>query len=184
MADTETEDRTQDPSKPRLQQARERGQVAHSPELTAAVGLLAATVLLGVWGDDLAAALIGLLREPLTRPPSLAADPTEVVARLRHLAFAVALPLGAIVVGTATAALAAHQIQVGGLWAPGLLAPDPARLWAFGHGQGLAERGMRGAWGLIKAAVVVAVAGVALRADAPTRQRLGGLEPRALAAAS
>ena len=69
MAGTEAEDRTQGPSKQRLQQAREHGQVAHSPELTAAVGLLAATLLLIWWGDDLAAALIGLLREPLTGPP-------------------------------------------------------------------------------------------------------------------
>ena len=37
MAGTEAEDRTQGPSKQRLQQAREHGQVAHSPELTAAV---------------------------------------------------------------------------------------------------------------------------------------------------
>src|SRR4051812_12579128 len=151
MADVEAEDRTENASKPRLQRAREQGQVAHSPELTAAVGLLAATVLLGFWGDDLAAVLIALLREQLSGPPILAADPAEVVGRLRHLAGAVALPLAAIVVGAAAAALAAHQVQVKGLWAPGLLAPDPARLWAFGRGPGLAARGRRGAWSLIKA---------------------------------
>ena len=184
MAGTEAEDRTQDPSKPRLQQAREHGQVAHSSELTAAVGLLAATVLLGVWGDDLAAALIDLVREPLTRPPNLVADPTEVVAWLRHLALAVAWPLGAIVAGTWAAAVSAHQVQVGGLWVPGLLAPDPARLWAFGRAPGLAARGTRGAWGLVKAVLIVVVAVVALRADAPRRQRLSGLEARALAATS
>ena len=50
MAGTEAEDRTQGPSKQRLQQAREHGQVAHSPELTAAVGLLAATLLLDLVG--------------------------------------------------------------------------------------------------------------------------------------
>jgi flagellar biosynthetic protein FlhB len=184
MSDFEAEDRTQDPTKQRLQQARERGQVAHSPEMTAAVGLLAATVLLGVWGDDLASALIALLREPLSRAPGLSVDPAAVVARLRHVAFAVALPLGAIVVGAAAAALAAHQVQVGGLWVPGLVAPDPARLWAFGGGPGMAARGMRGAWGLVKASVVVAVAVALIRDEAPRRQRLGRLEPRALAAAS
>src|SRR5437016_2649185 len=134
MADVETEDRTEGASKPRLQQARERGQVAHSPELTAAAGLLAATVLLGVWGDDLAGVLIALVREPLSGPPIVAADPAGVVAWVRHLARAVAPPLGAIVVGAAVAALAAHQVQVRGLWVPCLLAPDPARLWAFGRG--------------------------------------------------
>jgi flagellar biosynthetic protein FlhB len=184
MADVETEDRTEGASRPRLQQARERGQVAHSPELTSAAGLLAATALLGVWGDDLAGVLIALVREPLMGRPIVAADPADVVAWVRHLARAVAPPLGAIVVGAAVAALAAHQVQVRGLWVPGLLAPDPARLWAFGRGPGLAARGRRGAWSLVKAAVVVALAFASIRDQTPRRQRLGGLEPRALAAAS
>lgn len=183
MSEAEAEDRTQGASKARLQQARDRGQVAHSPELTAAAALLAATVLLAAWGDDLTAALIAILRDPLTRPPSLTADPAEVVARLRHQAFAVAMPLGAIVLGAAFAALAAHQVQVGGLWAPPLIAPDLARLWSFGRGPGLAAKAMRGVWGLAKAALVVAVAIVSIRDDEPRRQRLGGLEARALAAA-
>jgi flagellar biosynthetic protein FlhB len=94
------------------------------------------------------------------------------------------MPLGSIALGTAAAALAAHQVQVGGLWAPGLLAPDPTRLWAFGRGEGLVARGRRGAWALVKTALIVAVAVALIRDDAPLRQRLGGLEPRALAAAS
>jgi flagellar biosynthetic protein FlhB len=183
MAGTDAEDRTQGPSKQRLQQAREHGQVAHSPELTAAAGLLAATLLLIWWGDDLAAALIRLLREPLTGPPSLSADPAAVVAQLRHLAFVVAWPLAVIVAGAATAALAAHQIQVGGLWVPGLIAPDPTRLWTLGRGLGLTGRGTRGVWGLVKGLLVVGVAALSLCTSAAGRQRLGGLEPHALAAA-
>ena len=54
-----SEDRTQEPSKRRRLEARERGQVARSPELTGAAGLLAASALLGIWGDDLALALVG-----------------------------------------------------------------------------------------------------------------------------
>ena len=45
-----SEDRTQPPSKRRRQMARQHGQAAHSPELTAAVGWLAAVVLLGFCG--------------------------------------------------------------------------------------------------------------------------------------
>ena len=63
--------------------------------------------------------------------------------------------------------MAAHQVQVGGLWVPGLLVPDPTRLWAFGRGPGLAGRGTRGVWGLVKALLVVAVAAVSLSASAP-----------------
>src|SRR5947209_5011471 len=118
-----SEDRTQAPSKLRRQQARDRGQVAHSPELTGAVGLLAAVTLLGFCGDDLAAALVAIVREPLAGAPVVSADPAEVVARLRQLAIGVAVPLLPVVAGFAMAALAAHQAQVQGLWAPGLLAP-------------------------------------------------------------
>jgi flagellar biosynthetic protein FlhB len=184
MAGTDSDDRTQGPSKQRLREARERGQAAHSPELTAAVGLLAVTLLVHGWGDDLAAALVALVREPMTQPPLLDAEPAAVVGRLRHLALAVAWPLGIILGGVTAAALLIHQFQVGGLWAPKLLAPDPARLWAFGRGPGLAGRGTRAAWSLIKVLLVGAVAALALRAELPRWQKLGGLEPHALAAAS
>jgi flagellar biosynthetic protein FlhB len=176
-----SEDRTQAPTKHRRQQARERGQVAHSPELTGAVGLLAAVTLLGFWGDDLMTALVAIVREPLAGPPVLSADPVEVVARLRQLAIAVVWPLVPVVTGSALAALAAHQGQVQGLWAPGLLAPDPTRLWRLGHGPGLGTRGARGAWSILKAAAVVAVAAWAIQAGWRDFQDLGAVEVPALA---
>ena len=61
-----SEDRTQPPSKRRRQLARQQGQAAHSPELTAAGGWLAAVVLLGALGDDLALGLTRLVRSSLT----------------------------------------------------------------------------------------------------------------------
>ena len=57
-----SEDRTQPPSKRRRQLARQHGQVAHSPELTAAAGWLAAVALLGIVGDDLALGLTKLVQ--------------------------------------------------------------------------------------------------------------------------
>jgi flagellar biosynthetic protein FlhB len=183
MAATEADERTKGPSKERQRQARERGQVAHSPELTAASGLLAATLLLGWQGEHLSAALIALVRAPLTQAPTLVADLAAVVAHLHQLAWAIAGPLGAVLGGTAAAVVLAQQLQVGGLWVPGLLAPDPARLWAFSRGAGVAARGTRGAWSLVKATLVAGTAGLALRAALPRWQRLGGLEPHALAAA-
>ena len=49
-------------------------------------------------------------------------------------------PLGAILLGFVAGALAAHQVQVRGLWATGLLVPDLSRLWTFSSGPGLADR--------------------------------------------
>jgi flagellar biosynthetic protein FlhB len=183
MAD-DHEDRTQGPSKLRLLQARERGQVAQSAELTAAAGLLAAALLLGARGDQLAALLIALVREPLGADPIITADAVEVIARLRHFVLAVAWPLGLVVIGAAVAALGAHQAQAGGLWAPGLLAPDPSRLWSAARGPGLAARWGRGLWSLVKGAVVLAVAAWAIRSGWPGYQRLSGMEAHALARAS
>jgi flagellar biosynthetic protein FlhB len=179
-----SEDRTQSPTKLRRRKARERGLVAHSPALTGAAALLAAAVLLGVWGDGLAAALLAFVRAPLSGPAVVSADAAEVVARVRNLALGVAWPLGVVLAGAAAAAVAAHQAQVGGLWAPGLLAPDASRLWAAGRGPGLAVRGSRGGWNLVKALVVVVVAAWAVRSGWPDFRRLAGAEPQALARAS
>ncbi len=74
MAEVETEDRTQAPSKLRLQQARERGMVAHSPELTGAAALLVATLLLGVVGESLATGLLTIVRGPWIGPIDVALD--------------------------------------------------------------------------------------------------------------
>jgi flagellar biosynthetic protein FlhB len=176
-----SEDRTQAPSKLRRQQARERGQVAHSAELTGSAGLLAAVAMLGFWGDDLAAALIGLLREPLVGTPVVSADPSEVVTRLRQLALQVIWPMMPIVAGFVLAAIGVHQAQVQGLWVPGLLAPDPTRLWTLGQGQGIVTRSRRGAWSLIKAVAIVAVAGWAIRTGWLDFQQFGAMETRPLA---
>ncbi|GAC1474658.1 MAG: hypothetical protein NVSMB9_25430 [Isosphaeraceae bacterium] len=179
-----TEDRTEAPSSRRRQQAREGGQVAHSPELTSAIGLLAASAALSIWGEGLAAALLALMRAPLLDAAPVSADAGEVVARMREMASTLARPL-LLVLGTfVAAAIAAHQAQVRGLWAPGLLAPDPTRLWRPAQGGGLGSRAARGFWALARTAVVVAVASWVIRADWASFQRLGGLDMPDLARAS
>ncbi|AGA31452.1 EscU/YscU/HrcU family type III secretion system export apparatus switch protein [Singulisphaera acidiphila] len=178
-----SEDRTQEPSKLRRQQARERGQVAHSAELTGSVGLLAAVVMLGFWGHEITAALVKLLREPLVGTPIISADPSEVVTRLRQLAVGVIWPILPVVGSFVLAAIGAHQAQVQGLWAPGLLAPDPTRLWTLGQGQGIVTRGGRGVWSLLKAVTIVAVAAWSIRLGWFDFQQFGAMDAPALARA-
>ncbi|HEV3165318.1 MAG TPA: EscU/YscU/HrcU family type III secretion system export apparatus switch protein [Isosphaeraceae bacterium] len=179
-----SEERTQSPSRRRRQQARERGLVARSPELTAAIGLSAAVVLLGVWGGDLTTALVAMVRDSLLAPPYDSVDVGSVTAHLQHLALVVAIPLGAVLGGVLVALVAAHQVQVGGLWVPGLVAPDPARLWGGGVGAGLGSRFARGGWLLAKSVIVVAVAAWVIRSHLPTFDRLSHLEVPTLARAS
>lgn len=179
-----SEDRTQAPSKQRRQLAREHGQAAHSPELTAAAGLLGAAAVLAWRGEALAGALLGLVRRPLTGPPVPVADVDAVVAHLRAVATAVAGPVGLALAAFLAAAVAAHQAQVQGLWAPGLLAPDPARLWTPGQGPDVASRVGRGVWSLIKTLVVAAVAGWVLSAWWPRLVGLSDLDTPGLARVS
>ena len=184
-----SEDRTQEPSKRRRVEARERGQVARSPELTGAAGLLAASALLGIWGDDLALALLALVRDSWSGDLMVSGGPIEVVDRLRQAAWNVAGPLFGILGGSVVASFLAHQAQVGGLFAPALLAPDPSRLWSLrldeeGSGSGFAARVGRGVWSVVKAAVVVGVAAWVIRSDLGELHRLARLDPPALARAS
>ncbi len=184
-----SEDRTQEPSKRRRLLARERGQVARSPELTGAAGLLAASALLGIWGDDLALALIALVRDSWSGDWMISADAPAVVEHLRRAIGSVAGPLFGIVGGSVAASVVAHQAQVGGLFAPGLIAPDPSRLWGLhldeeGSSSGLAARMGRGVWSVVKAVVVIAVAAWLIRSDLDGLHRLARLEPHSLARAS
>ena len=181
----EAEDRTQAPSKRRRQQAKEQGQAAHSPELTGAVGLLAVSAVMALWGDHLFLTLLSLLREPLQAPPglALAANPSELVSTLRHVALTLIAPLGLALAAFSAGAILAHQVQVQGLWAPGLLVPDPMRLWTIGQNQDWIARVRRGLWSLVKAAIILAVAFLVLRSNWFWFQSLGRLDTLPLARA-
>jgi flagellar biosynthetic protein FlhB len=178
-----SEERTQPPSPRRRQLARERGQVAHSPELTAAVGWLAAVILLGILGDDLMLGLTGAVRATLTCRPMVWTDAAAVVADVRGVALGLAWPLAAILAGFAGGALAGHQLQVRGLWASSLVAPDPARLWAFSSGPGLAVRAEQSAWSAIKAIILLTSWAWTIHAGWTELSRHSGLEGPNLARA-
>src|SRR5690349_14732973 len=116
-----TEDRTQPPSARRRQMAREQGQAAHSPELTAAAGWLVALLLLAFSGGELVRGLVALTREALGPSPAVWIDAPALVDQVRSPVFRLAVPLGTILAGFALGALAAHQLQVRGLWAVSLI---------------------------------------------------------------
>ena len=73
-------------------------------------------------------------------------------------------------------ALAAHQLQVRGLWATALILPTPGRLWALSRVPGIAFRGERTAWSVVKAIVLVAVSAWAIQAGWSEILKLGSLD--------
>jgi len=164
--------------------AREQGQVAHSPELTAAGGWLVAVLLLSFWGEELAGGLIELVHRSAGEPPVVWVDGQAIVTHIRQAVMAVVVPLGVIVTGFAAGAVAAHQLQVRGLWAIGLIAPDPTRLWILGRDGGMTAGFERMGWSVIKAVVLAGVAFWAIRAEWAEMQRLSDLEFPALAIAT
>jgi flagellar biosynthesis protein FlhB len=178
-----SEDRTQPPSQRRRQLAREQGQAAHSPELTAAAGWLAAVVALGCCGGDLAGALVGLLRGALEQGDlaTMPVDPSGLADRIRAIALALAWPLGVVLAAFAAGATAAHQCQVRGLWSGRHIMPDAGRLWTPGRGLGMSSRAWRTGWSAIKAAVFVAALAGVIRAGWGEVLTLGSLEREALA---
>jgi flagellar biosynthetic protein FlhB len=178
----DAEDRTLAPSKRRLLMAREHGQVPHSPELTASAGLLAGVALLGLWGDDLANGLVGLIALPLSGGIGPDVNPATLADSLRESVPAALLPTLGILGGSWLAAVLAHQAQVMGLFAPQLLVPDIARL--SGHGESLISRGSRGIWGLARATLIVLAAAWLIRWRLPAWQTLADLSTGGVAVAS
>ena len=165
--------------------ARQQGQAAHSPELTAAAGWLAAVVVLGILGDDLALALSQLVRGSLTHPAAIPADPAAVVAHVRGLhVLGLAWPLGAILAGFAGGRAGCAPVTGARVVGHALIVPDLARLWTFSSGPGLALRTGQSSWSMVKAIVLVAAAAWTIRAGWSDLLRLSDLEGPSLARAA
>jgi flagellar biosynthetic protein FlhB len=177
-----SEDRTQAPSKIRRQQAREHGQAAFSAELTAASTLLAATLLLGPCGRPMLEGMLKLFTEDWTDAAHISFSIEMFVERMRDSVFTFFLPFAGLLVGLVVVAVATHQAQVGGLWAPVLLAPNPTRLWG-GQRAGFSSRLGRGIWMLAKTGIIVGVATWAISVRFDSISGLGRLEIPVLALA-
>lgn len=176
-----SEDRTASPSRRRRQLARERGIVARSPDLTRAASLLAGVLMLGAWGDDLGTGLLDAFRGTWSVEAASIIDPLAVASLVREAAWGVVAPLAFTMGAMVMASWLAHQAQVGGLFLPAMLAPDPSRLARVHSEIDLEVQSMRGAWSLAKSAAVVVVLIVLLRSRWGELARLGELEPTDLA---
>lgn len=123
MLNEETADRTLPPTERRRREARMRGQVARSSELTAALLLLTATV--GLW--FLAPNAVNALVEPL-RNTLKSAPPTSltIAASVRSMQLAGALMasvLAPILLMALAGGLVANLAQTGWLWTPSVIVP-------------------------------------------------------------
>lgn len=169
MADSSGE-KTEEPTPQRLDESRRRGEIAKSRDLASGVGVLSVSAALVVGGAGWVGGLLAYFR--LAIAECARAEPIERAgqAALRAAGAAVALPLGV----AALAALAAGLMQSQGLIAPQAVKLDIKRVMpslgkVFG-GQAFVEMGK----GLIKVAVILAIAYYSLRPMIVPLARLSG----------
>ncbi|NNM34524.1 MAG: hypothetical protein HKO53_15705, partial [Gemmatimonadetes bacterium] len=102
------QDKSEQPTAKREREAKEEGQVPQSKELSAAVGLLAAGLMVGPGGAALGMALERLTRASFMVGPNAMSDPQATVdwvrwvgtqAALGYMPFAAVLMLAALAVG-------------------------------------------------------------------------------------
>jgi flagellar biosynthetic protein FlhB len=181
MAETEQDERTEQPSARRLQQARERGQVPRSRELVnfaTMIGGSGAIVVLGGW---LASHLTVIMHNSLSIDPAQLADPQSMLTAL-GAAIAAALQVLVPIFGIVLVLTLAAALALGG-WNVSMqsMAPDFSRLNPF---EGLKRLfGLQGAMLLGEALLKVVVVGVACAAVSThfftAVMALGHMAPRA-----
>jgi flagellar biosynthetic protein FlhB len=154
-------DKTEAPTPRRRQEAREEGNIARSPDLTAAVVLLSLLFLMDWYGPRLVDALRTLLAESLGQQSLGEISSTGMLHSIAAAVRTVAVALAPLLAGTLVIAIAINLVQVGFFFSPKRLAPNlgalnPLNGWKriFGGGSGLAHLVM----GLLKLALVTLVA--------------------------
>jgi len=147
-------DRTEQPTPRRLREARRRGDVARSVELSGAAALAGGLAAVAIAGPGAAADLARMLRGGLALAAAGTADPAVVLrdAAVAVLRLALGPALAAVALGGAAAAL-----QAGVGLSPGALRPRLERLDPFRGLRRLAEPAqiVRAALGVAKATALV-----------------------------
>jgi flagellar biosynthetic protein FlhB len=150
-------ERTEDPSPRRLQEARERGQVPRSRELTSFAAMVGGSAALVAIGGSLAGDLSQMMRHALVVDPQSLRDPDSMLSALGVACMSgltVLLPLFGALIGLV---LLASLVLGGWNFSPQAMAPDFNRLSPLAGLKRLF--GLRGASELGKALLKCAVVG-------------------------
>jgi len=156
VADERDEERTEPASPRRREEARERGQVVRSADLSSAVILLAAVVALQVLGRPMIGGIFASASSVLEGLALVDGDPSALRTQFGGAFASVLLGFLPFVGIVLAAALAANLAQVGFLFTARPLTPDLERINPVsGLGRILSARGLvRLAGGLLKLSIV------------------------------
>ncbi|HET9986168.1 MAG TPA: flagellar biosynthesis protein FlhB [Longimicrobiales bacterium] len=180
MADASFEERTEAPTQRRRDEARRKGQVPKSTELTAAFLLLASAVALNTGGEGLARMFAEIFVSSTALGPQ--AGPGDLVEFLRSLGWKVLAALAPVVLVLAAVGGAVAAAQARGVWSTEALAPDFSRIAPHKNLGRLVS--MRAVVDLVKSLLKLAVVGgvlyVALTGAWPELVSLSERSPAAL----
>ena len=142
-------DKTEAPTPRRRQEARDQGNIARSPDLTAAVLILGAMLLLNAYGPGLVMALRSVLEETLGAASFTAFDAGDTLSRVLRATMMVGAAMAPLLIGVAVLAILVNILQVGLVLSgkglkPNLAALSPAKGLGriFGKGNGPVQFGL------------------------------------------
>jgi flagellar biosynthesis protein FlhB len=175
-------EKTHDATPHRRQQAREKGQVAYSQDLSSAIVLVGGAVVLLFLGGGLLQILAEEMRSHLAEP-RLTTDPATTGSQLFHVIYRLAqggLPvlLALMLIGTV-----ANLAQTGFLFVPHRVMPDISRLSPLRGAQRIFSMAgvMRLAFGLFKVVVIFVVAAAVIYFRRNELMSMSGYELAAVA---
>lgn len=131
MADDNDQDdasKTEDPSAKKLEEGRNRGQVAQSRDLSTWVMLLAATLLLGTATPSMFSDLTVFMRTFLERAHEMPAGPGGISAILTDTAIASLKACAIFFIILMFAAILGPTMQIGLMFAPDVIKPDLSKI--------------------------------------------------------
>jgi len=179
MSEAGFEDKSEQATPRRREEAREKGQVAKSNDLCAALTLLGSLIIFQATGGAMLQALAAVTHASLATLH--VGELTQDSVRMYYgyastFLFTAAAPL---VFGIMAVGIGANLLQSGFIWSAGPLTPDFARMDPFrGIANIISKRGLvRLLVSMFKVLVIGAVAYVTIRADLPSTAAIIGLSP-------
>lgn len=128
MSDDSAQDRTEAATPKRKADARKKGQIPRSRELSTAAVVLAGAGGVLAWGGSAAGSALALLRDSFSAIPAALDDPTQLPVLAGRVVAQGFIPVLPILSVTTLAALAAPMLIGGWNFSPGAAAPDLSRV--------------------------------------------------------
>lgn len=173
----DTAEKTEPPTPRRLQEAREKGQVGKSTDLSAAAALLVGLVLLNFYGSALLQGFMDVMRQSLTLDAVAVNGLLALDEAWRILFRAVWRMLGPFLIIMVVVAIVVNLMQVGFIFSAGPITPSLEKISPISGFRRLFSRrtAIRLIMNLAKVAIIAAVAYYSIRAFLPGLVGLSGL---------